>query len=483
MKNITLSTLLALAAPFASFVVGGTAEAHTTLPGSWPTFPQTVRASAVSFPAGNSYTTSLDTMRDLFATENPSEMYFSILYDEPSVAMNNGENEIWFTSDTSVTGLATTFYWWSGSDLVEADIVAYNGHSWTTSTTKTSTIAYGGSFRAWQPTCLHEFGHAAGLGHEADEYNIMGQDWDHIWSNGSTYGHYIGEDAANGLVLVYGLYSGMIEDLGVSVFEYSGPSGAYSAHKFCNMNDVFGNPLPSTTFNGQPRYEVAPGQVVQVEFTYENNGANFQSTNLEYFISTNNVISSFDELIWSSSTGLGRADVATFTQNVTIPDDLLVDATYYLGVRIDSGSTLAEANESNNYAYHQIQIACDVSPSVSFFNSGSNPASLTTSQFLTGNSYSITADLTTTGHQFAQPFGFDTPTTIVLSGGQRLLSIDGGSGNILPLPFDNGPIASWSGTVPNFGFLCGFSFSAQVIHFGGVVPFALSNAQDIVIGN
>jgi hypothetical protein len=30
--------------------------------------------------------------------------------------------------------------------------------------------------------------------------------------------------------------------------------------------------------------------------------------------------------------------------------------------------------------------------------------------------------------------------------------------------------------------LCGFAGSSQALHFGAVVPFALSNAQDVVIG-
>jgi len=36
--------------------------------------------------------------------------------------------------------------------------------------------------------------------------------------------------------------------------------------------------------------------------------------------------------------------------------------------------------------------------------------------------------------------------------------------------------------VPLTSNLCGFVFTAQALHFGGVVPFALSNAIDIRTG-
>ena len=47
----------------------------------------------------------------------------------------------------------------------------------------------------------------------------------------------------------------------------------------------------------------------------------------------------------------------------------------------------------------------------------------------------------------------------------------------------NGPIATYNIPVPNAANLCGLPIYTQAIHFGGVVPFALSNAQDLTIGN
>jgi hypothetical protein len=61
-------------------------------------------------------------------------------------------------------------------------------------------------------------------------------------------------------------------------------------------------------------------------------------------------------------------------------------------------------------------------------------------------------------------------------GGSGELFTGGGLG---PMP---GPMATFSASVPNDLNLCSFAFSSQAIHFGTVVPFALSNAQDLTVG-
>ena len=483
MKQHSQRTRGLLTSLFALGALSTTALAHVVGAGTWPSYPQTISASAVSFPPGTPFANALGDIEAFFISENPSNMYYTLIYGDPLIGMNNGQNETWFTANSSVTSTAVAMSWISGSDLVEVDVIYFNGLSWTLSANKTSTLGYGGPSRPFRATTIHEWGHVGGLAHEADEYNVMGQAWDHIWSNGSTYGTYLGEDAANGLISIYGTYSGNIEDVGASVFKWSGSSGAYSTHDFCILADTAGNALPSTLLNGQPRFDVAPGQQVQVEFSLENNGASFQSVEVSYLLSEDNVIDGGDELLATRNVGLGRNNVLNTPRTVTIPRDLDVDGTYYLGVRVDSQNVVSERNEDNNYAYHAFRVVCDVAPTTSSFNYAPNPDSLTVTPFQTGNGYTLTVDLSTSGHDFAQPFAFDTIANVVLSGGQRLLCIDGGSGNLLPFPFQAGPTASFGGTVPNLGSMCGLSFSAQAIHFGGVVPFALSNVQDCVIGN
>ena len=116
--------------------------------------------------------------------------------------------------------------------------------------------------------------------------------------------------------------------------------------------------------------------------------------------------------------------------------------------------------------------------------SGTNPASYSGTPAVIGDTLRLTVDLSTTGHTFAYPFGFDTPVEIPLGGGQVLLCLDtGANGELLGLPGAlGGPLAVFDLPVPNVLAFCGFAFSTQALHLGGQFPFALSNAQDLVLG-
>jgi hypothetical protein len=314
-----------------------------------------MRASKVSFPAGNAYRTALGTMVANF-NKNPSDFRFTQTYDDTSVAKGNGQNEVWFSGSTDCSP-AVTFYWLDGSgNLVEADVCFYNKEAYTTSMNKTTSWAYGGTKRTFQTTAMHEYGHAAGLGHEADEYNIMGQDWTHIHCNSSTLTSYVGEDAADGFVSLYGRNgASSIEDVAVSLFKRTGASGAYSAHGFSKMYTSAGVELTYDTFNGQRRYNVTKGQTYRVEFTYENNGETSKTPNLRFYISTNSLITTGDTPIATKSRLLSRNNVVTTYDSIIIPSSLTSGTTYYLGVIIDYDGLIPE-NDSNNAAYHIIKV-------------------------------------------------------------------------------------------------------------------------------
>jgi hypothetical protein len=324
--------------------------------GTWASNNCTIRASSVSFPVGSSYRTALSHVVDRFYA-NPSEFWFTQKWGDGSIGFDNGQNEVWFSADSDYNPAVT--FWWHNiwGDIVEADVVFYNGEDYTSSMTKTSLWPYGGSYRPFETTAAHEYGHASGLLHENDEYNIMGDDWNHIHCNGGTCRSYVGEDACDGLVDTYGRFSnGTNQDVSVSLFRYLGTSGEYSTHQLNKMYTSGGSLLSSSAFNGQRRYNVSKGQAVKVGFTYENEGETTQTVNLGFYISTNSTISTGDRLIGTGWVTEARGNVHTVTTTIGIPGDLTSGSTYYLGVIIDYDNALSETDSSNNAAYHIIKV-------------------------------------------------------------------------------------------------------------------------------
>lgn len=112
-----------------------------------------------------------------------------------------------------------------------------------------------------------------------------------------------------------------------------------------------------------------------------------------------------------------------------------------------------------------------------------NPDSFSLTPPVLGTTMFATVQVgTTTGHLLALVFGFESSAEIPLSGGQTLLCFDGGAGEVLRLLPAFGPVAVFPIPVPNDAALVGREYFTQALHFGGITPFALSNAQDIVLG-
>jgi hypothetical protein len=140
----------------------------------------------------------------------------------------------------------------------------------------------------------------------------------------------------------------------------------------------------------------------------------------------------------------------------------------------------------NRGALHELRLAgappC-AGASVGFRNAGANPESYLASAPLLGGTLVATVDLMTSGHTFALIVAFDSPVERVLRGGQVLLCLDlGGSGEFLQAGVLAGPIATLAIAIPPTSSLCGATVFSQAVHFGGVQPFALSNAQDLTVG-
>ncbi len=128
---------------------------------------------------------------------------------------------------------------------------------------------------------------------------------------------------------------------------------------------------------------------------------------------------------------------------------------------------------------------CVPAASASFRNAGTNPASHVAKTLPElGEVYTAEIDLAgTTGHSLALLMGFFTPLTFPLSGGQTVLvNFADGYGELLGLQAMSGPVARYDLPVPVELMLLGLPAYTQAIHVGGVRPFALSNAQDLVCG-
>ena len=112
-----------------------------------------------------------------------------------------------------------------------------------------------------------------------------------------------------------------------------------------------------------------------------------------------------------------------------------------------------------------------------------NATSLSTDLPILGRDLLLTVDLATTGHSAAAPFAFASRSEVPLANGQVLLTNDpNGLGEFLAAPAISGPSASLDVPVPALTSLLGFRMTLQAVHFGDVVPYALSNARDLVLG-
>lgn len=341
------------------------AFAYTTIkcggiPAKWTGNNYTVRASSVGFPVGPWRDALISVI--LHWNGNPSNLRYGIALNDPAVAANNNENETWWEANngpTVGTSPAVTYTWFNANCTIkESDVIFNASGSFHYTTNKASLWSYGGAYRPFQTTAMHEFGHAGGLAHTANTYNIMGQDWTHISANGATAIAYSGEDANAGLAAVYGLWASAPEDLGVVHWRHTGNSGEYSIHGRTRLFDTALVELPKVGGTAEPVYRVNKGQTVKLELTYENLGKTSPLTTLVgYYLSANDTISTTDRFLGEGSITLYRGFADT-TSNTTlvIPSDLISGQTYWLGAIIDYKNSIVERSEVNNATYIGIRV-------------------------------------------------------------------------------------------------------------------------------
>lgn len=320
----------------------------------WTSSSVTMRASSVGFPVGP-WRDALDETRTSW-NDQPSNFYYGISWNEPGVALHNGESEIWW--DNNFGYVAATWTWVNGScRYTEADIKFDNTVAYHYTHTQSSLSPYGGTYRPFQTTMMHELGHAQGLGHTNNTYAVMGVDYTHIHANCGSANAYPGADAVNGSKFVYGLWAGSKEEWSVAHWRYTGFSGEYSTHGRTRVLSTANAELPKITVGGEPVYKVNKGQQVKFEMTYENWGKSSPSTvQLKFYVSSNNCITSADTYLGPGSFTLYTGTYTSAEAYLTIPSNLVSGQTYYLGVIADSNNALTEFREWNNATYTAIKI-------------------------------------------------------------------------------------------------------------------------------
>ena len=125
--------------------------------------------------------------------------------------------------------------------------------------------------------------------------------------------------------------------------------------------------------------------------------------------------------------------------------------------------------------------------SVAFRNSESNPASYVASPLVLGAIFSATVDNGSALQLTSLLFAFDSAFSLTLGGGQTLLCLDLGSGELwtgggLAPASTLANVDSYSLMVPGNLAFCGLTVYSQAIQFGNP-PFVFSNAQDLTIGS
>jgi len=291
----------------------------------WDNRPITMRLHS-AFSSGSGYRNAMTSAINIF-NQNPSVFRMNKSFNDTSVGFGNNQNEIWFTNQTAALGgdNAKTFvqytcidYWIFGETvrLDEMDIIYDNTVNFSTSTNKNNLTSHGGNRLSFHAVSVHELGHASALAHTNNTYNVMGDSYRHA----------------------------------ISQFRRTGASGEYSVHAPTRVLNGNGAGLATRNDNGERGYRVNRGQAVRLELTYENNGSTFQTEDVRFYVSTNNIISTADRLIASATFDLGRNTVLTTTSNLTIPSNLTRGRFYYLGAIIDANGTLGEAVENNNAA-------------------------------------------------------------------------------------------------------------------------------------
>jgi len=383
-KNLYSSLILILLLSGFSADVGAYSYGHCdgTIE-RWRADGMRLRASRISFPVGGLGANALTLCADRW-NGCPSRFDFNLTFNDGDVHWDNGQSEIWASSDDELLDGAIAVcipYREDCHRRVESDIVFDVRFDWWVEGNNgyfpgDMGMYNGSEAMPFEAVIMHEMGHALCLYHENRLYNVMGFPVTHMHTNCSEARSTIGEDAATGAIFIYGIDPSAGQDLAVSHWKWIGNTGMfpnqdndeYSVHGRTEIFDSSNNPMPlaaSVDIAGgpdvwrshNPVYLVNNGDTIGLEFTFENNGADPQtSVSAGYYLSNNDCLTTNDRRISGRQYNLTRDVPITSVSNIQLPSDMVENESYTVGVILDDTEAVNEYDEGNNATYIDIKV-------------------------------------------------------------------------------------------------------------------------------